>query len=432
MFRVIKKSYCYENLSRADFMSVISYLSGEYALEHRNVYAKIWYDKDSKEVGKRGKLARVIYMTNIGTIPEESFISVVINSGDKKGFKVGIIDEGFLEKIKVGDVFVLGGKKYQFMYTKGMKAYVKADIKKNPTIPSWFSEMLPLSFDSALEIGKFRRLLEKKFEGKQGDKAGKKDIVDWIKDYCYCESGVANAVYRYFYEQYHYSKIPHDRKILIEHYKGEKNYVVFHSLYGRRVNDVLSRSIGYLIGQKVGRDIEIGISDNGFYFAGENLPVDEALKILNSGNVKEIVEEAILKTEVLKRRFRHCAARSLMILRNYKGQRKSVGKQQMKSFFLMHAINKISKDFPILKEARREVLEDLMDIDRACEVLKLIDNGRIVIENIHTELPSPFALNLVLQGYSDLMKIEDKINFLKRMHKEVMKDIVKKRGLSKS
>ena len=55
-------------------------------------------------------------------------------------------------------MFVLGGKKYQFLYTKGMKAYVKEGIKKNPTIPSWFSEQMPLSFDSAVEIGKFRKM----------------------------------------------------------------------------------------------------------------------------------------------------------------------------------------------------------------------------------------------------------------------------------
>jgi ATP-dependent helicase Lhr and Lhr-like helicase len=428
MFNVIKRSYCYSDLSRSDFMSVISYLSGEYGLEHRNVYAKIWYDNESREIGKRGKLARVIYMTNIGTIPEESFITVVIANGEGKGNHVGVVDEGFLEKIKAGDVFVLGGKKYQFMYTKGMKAYVRSGIKRNPTIPSWFSEMLPLSFDSALEIGKFRRRLEKRFDEKGSGKAKKEKIVNWIKDYCYCGSSVANAIYRYFYEQYNYAKIPHEKRILIECYKGEKNYVVFHSLYGRRVNDVLSRAIGYLMGQKVGRDIEIGISDNGFYFSGENLPVDEALNVLNSSNLREILEEAILKTEVLKRRFRHCAARSLMILRNYKGQRKSVGKQQMKSFFLMSAINKISKDFPILKEARREVLEDLMDIEKAEEVLEWIKDGRIKVEKIDTELPSPFGLNLVLQGYSDLMRIEDKINFLKRMHQEVMQSIVKKRN----
>ena len=99
MFNTIKRSYCYSTLSREDFMSVISYLTGDYGLEHRNVYAKIWYDTDSRQIGKRGKLARVIYMTNIGTIPEESFITVVIGSGERKGSNVGMIDEGFLEKI---------------------------------------------------------------------------------------------------------------------------------------------------------------------------------------------------------------------------------------------------------------------------------------------------------------------------------------------
>jgi len=418
MFSLIKKSYCYSELSRIDFMSVISYLAGEYALEHRNVYAKIWYDEETKQIGKKGKMARVIYMTNIGTIPEESFVTVVVRE-DGKEQKVGMVDEAFLEKMKQGDVFVLGGKKYQFLHSKGMKAYVISAVRKNPTIPSWFSEMLPLSFDSALEIGRFRKLVDEKFE----KKLGKEKIIEFIQEYVYANESVSRAIYNYFYEQFNYTKIPHEKKILIESYKGEKNYIIFHSLYGRRVNDALSRALAYLIGQKVGRDIEIGISDNGFYFAGENLPIDEALKFLKPENIREILEEAIAKTEVLKRRFRHCAARSLMILRNYKGRQKSVGKQQMKSFFLLSAINKISKDFPILKEARREVLEDLMDIERAKLVLSWIKEGKVMIEKITTKLPSPFALGLVLQGYSDLLKIEDKLNFLKRMHEEIIREI---------
>lgn len=423
MFQLIKNSYCYSELDKEDFMSVISYLSGEYALEHKNVYAKIWYDKKTRQIGKKGKLARVIYMTNIGTIPEESFVTVVIGGGERKDNKIGIIDESFLEKMKPGDVFVLGGKKYQFMYTKGMKAYVKAGIKRNPTIPSWFSEQLPLSFDSALEINKFRKMVNDRIEDSVEIDVSKKNIIEFIKGHCYVGESVAKTIYSYFYEQYRYSKIPHEKRLLIEFYKGEKNYVIFHSLYGRRVNDALSRAIGYLMGQKVGRDIEIGINDNGFYFSAKSLPIDEALRVLKPENLRETLEEAIAKTEILKRRFRHCATRSLMILRNYKGRTKTVGKQQMKSFFLLSALNKISRDFPILKEARREVLEDLMDIERAELVLKWIKDDSVKIEKIHTKLPSPFALNLVLQGYSDLLKIEDKIEFMKRIHKEIMKEI---------
>jgi ATP-dependent helicase Lhr and Lhr-like helicase len=419
MLDLIRKSYCYTHLSKEDFMSVLSYLAGEYALEHRNVYAKIWYDKETHQIGKKGKLARVIYLTNIGTIPEESFITIVIGSGEKKDQKIGVVDEGFLEKMKPGDVFVLGGKRYQFMFTRGMKAYVKIGIKKNPTIPRWFSEMLPLSFDSAVEINRFRKLLNEKFE----KQISPDEICRFIKEYCYVNENVSRAIYNYFEEQFRYSKIAHEKRMILEYYRGEKNYIVFHSLYGRRVNDALSRALGYLMAQKVGRDIEIGINDNGFYFAGENLPIDEAMKLMKPENLRKILEEAISKTEILKRRFRHCAARSLMILRNYKGRSKSVGKQQMNSFFLLNAINKISNDFPILKEARREVLEDLMDISRAEMVCKWLNDGMIKIEKVQTSLPSPFAMNLVLQGYSDLLKIEDKIEFMKRMHREIVKEI---------
>jgi ATP-dependent helicase Lhr and Lhr-like helicase len=423
IFETIKKSYCYATLSREDFMNVISYLSGEYALEHKNVYAKIWYDTETKQIGKKGKLARVIYMTNVGTIPDESFVNVVIGNGDKKDQKIGAVDEGFLEKMKKGDVFVLGGKKYQFMYTKGMNVYVRGGIQKNPTIPSWFSEMLPLSFDSAIEIGRFRKLLNEKFE----DKKSPDEIVGFIKKHTYCSDSVAISLYKYFYEQSRFAKIPHENRILIEMYKGDKNYLIFHSLYGRRVNDALSRALGYLMGQKIGRDIEIGINDNGFYFAGDNLPIDPALNFLNAKNVREILEEAVSKTEILKRRFRHCAARSLMILKNYKGRTKTVGRQQMNSFFLLSAVNKLSKDFPILKEARREVLEDLMDVENTKKVIDWIKEGKIRVEKINTRLPSPFALNLILQGYSDLLKIEDKLKFLKRMHQEHMKSIEKEK-----
>jgi len=422
MFNLIKRSYCYSNLSYEDFMNVISYLSGEYSLEEKNVYAKIWYDKKTRQVGKKGKLARVIYLTNIGTIPEESFINVVISSGEKKGEKIGVIDEIFLEKLKQGDVFVLGGKRYEFVCARGMNAYVNQVFKKNPNIPSWFSEMLPLNFDSALEILRFRKLVNELFEKKYK----KEKILEFVRDYCHVSEDVANSIYNYFYEQYNYSLISHEKRLVLEYYKGEKNYLIFHFLYGRRVNDALSRAIGYLMGKKTGRDIEIGINDNGFYFAGEKLLIDPVLNFLDSKNLKEILEEAILRTEIFKRRFRHCAARSLMILRNYKGKTKSIGKQQMRSFLLLSALKKLTKNFPIIKEVKREILEDVMDVSNASLVLYWIKEKKVKIEKINTNLPSPFAQNLILQGYSDLLKIEDRINFLKRMHDEIMKEINKK------
>ena len=188
----------------------------------------------------------------------------------------------------------------------------------------------------------------------------------------------------------------------------------------------MSRAIGFLAGKAGGRDVELGINDNGFYISGKEINIERVLKHLNSGNIEEILKEAIENTEVLKRRFRNCAGRSLMILRNYKGRTKTTGRQQMHSFLLLAAIRKLTKNFPILQEARREVLEDLMDLENAKKVLEAIRKNEIKLRYVETRIHSPFSLNLIMQGTSDLIKIEDKMNFLRRMHREINEKIEEK------
>ena len=416
LYELIKKSYCYRNLSRTDFNNVISYLAGEYvALEDRNVYAKIW--KNENKIGKRGKLARVLYMTNIGTIPDQTSIKVKI--GDAI---VGTIDEAFLEKLRKSDIFVLGGDTYQFQYARGTVAQVTAVAGRQPTVPQWVSEMLPLSFDLALEIQKFRRDINDMF---QRGKA-KREIMDFIHDYLYVDENAANSIYEYLKEQFFYSEIPHTKKIVVEHYTDEfeNKHIIFHSLYGRRVNDVLSRALAYAISRQQHRDVELSITDNGFVLkcSKKVIPM-KAFQLLKSNELRKVMENAIDRSQVLSRRFRHCATRALMILRQYKGHKKSVGKQQVSSMILINAVKRISNDFPILKEARREVLEDLMDVGHAAYVLKQIENKNIEIKEIFTTVPTPFAFNLVMQGYQDILKMEDKIEFIRRIHEMVLAKI---------
>ncbi len=418
LLKLIKNSYCYRSLSKDDFMEIIKYLSGQYiSLEDRHVYAKIWYDNETGMIGKKGKLGRMIYMTNIGTIPEETFVTVKV--GEEP---IGTIDEGFLERLKKGDVFVLGGQTYLFKFARGMVAQVESSLGRPPTVPSWFSEVLPLSFDLALEIGKFRRFMEEKFKAKQS----KDEILKFIDEYLYVDKNGANAIYKYFREQHLFAReIPNDKKILVEYFNEDnKKYVVFHSLYGRRVNDVLSRAVAFAISRLEHRDVEIGINDNGFYVAyTKNINVIRAFKAVKSSNLEGVLKQAIDKAEIMRRRFRHCATRSLMILRNYKGREKRVGRQQVSSMILMNALKRISNDFSILKEARREILEDFMDIENAKKIIREIENEKIKIKEISTILPSPFAFNIAMQGYIDILKIEDKIEFLKRMHEKIMAKI---------
>ncbi len=419
LFNVIRQSYCYHELQWKDFIEVADYLSGKYiSLEDRHIYAKIWYDEETGELGRKGKMSRVIYMTNIGTIPEESYITVKV--GEQP---IGHIDEAFLERLRKGDVFVLGGERYEFLYAKGMVAYVNASVYRPPTIPSWFSEMLPLSFELALDIGRFRKLMNEFFCANKP----KKELIDFINSYLYVDKNAAESIYGYFYEQFSYAEIPSHSRVIVEHYsdgESKRKYAVFHTLYGRRVNDCLSRAVAFAIARTQHRDVEIGINDNGFYVASDkSVNAMQAFNLIKSKEMRKIVEMAIEQTEVLKRRFRHCATRAMMILRSYMGHEKRVGRQQVSSMILLNAVRRIDPNFCILKEARREVLEDLMDIENASKVIEGIEQKRILVKEIHTNLPSPFAFNLILQGFTDVMKIEDRVEFVRRLHEQVMAKI---------
>jgi len=69
-----------------------------------------------------------------------------------------------------------------------------------------------------------------------------------------------------------------------------------------------------------------------------------------------------------------------------------------------------------------------MDVSNAERVLKWIENGEVKIKIMKLPLVSPFGLNLSLQGRSDLIKMEDRASFLKRMHGLHNKVIEEKKG----
>ena len=117
------------------------------------MYGKIWYDENEQMFGKRGMLAKVIYMLNLGTIPDE----VAIDVFDTKKKWIGSIEEEFLTKLKQGDIFALGGKLYQFEYAKEHELLRHRCAEQAPRpYRHGISEQLPLSYELASEIGEFR------------------------------------------------------------------------------------------------------------------------------------------------------------------------------------------------------------------------------------------------------------------------------------
>lgn len=419
-YGLITRAYPYRELSYNDYLEVLDYLNGDFGeLQERRVYGKIRMNDDKTMFGRRGRMIRPIYYMNVGTIPEEVAVTVKTSNGHY----IGRLDEGFTQRLKKGDIFVLGGQPYLFRYVRGMKMTVEHAIGKRPTVPSWYSESLPLTFDLAMEINAFRDKMNKLLKDKS-----KKEVLTALEKEFKLNSTTALAIYNYFSQQKKYLRIPNDKHIIIEDYidvDGRHN-LIFHALFGRRVNDALSRYFARLVSTTKKVNVGIQISDNGFVIIlpkGKKPNYSDLYHDVCNSDMEAILRESLEGSELLKRRFRHVATRSFLVLKQYLGYKRSVGRQQMSSFFLYHIIKKFNPNFPVIKETFREILEDAMSIENAKKVIKdIISKNTFLILRNDRDVPSPFAHNMAT-GASDTIRLEDKHKLIQYLHEHVMRSI---------
>ena len=422
-YRVVRRSYNYKDISFSEFLNVLRYLAGRFSqdLESVNVYSKIWFDELEGTFGRK-RSARMIYFLNSGAIPDEAKVHVFLENGRY----VGDLEEAFVEYLEPGDVFVLGGRTYEFVRSDGYKVIVRRVEHQRPTVPSWFSEMLPLSFDSALEVGRFRRKVYELIRRKGAEEA----VSTLIKEYG-LEPHSARYIVEYISEQARFTNglIPSDKLILIEvwrDYESRTVNIIFHTLFGRRANDALSRAYAYVLGRLTSYTVRVTVTDNGFMLT---LPlsirvdqdiISKLMSTVRSSNLRVILRQALRRSEILKRRFRHCAERAFAILRRYRGVETSISRRQVNSETLLRIAEKLD-NFPILEEAYREVMEDYMNVDDAEKVLKWIEEGVVEVKVFEAPgIPSPFSHNIVAHGYSDIVLMEDRRKLLLRLYEAVL------------
>lgn len=415
-FEVVRGSYSYRDLPWEDYLSVLQYLSSRNP--DVNVYAKIWLDEGEGIFGRK-KGSRMIYFTNIGTIAEEGSYHVY----NHRGVHLGELSEKFVEHLAQGDIFVLGGRTYQFERLRGMTCFVKDASGRRPTVPSWTGEMLPRSFDLSQQVGILRReILERVEAGGQGQ------AKRWLMEACRLDKGSAESMVNYVLEQQ--AVVPHvptDRQLLIEGYidvKGNRN-AIFHFPFGRRTNDALGRAYAHALGTKLGCNVRVSITDDNFMLTvPKRFSLEGIEGLVTEESVEEMLRRAVRNTELFKQRFRHCATRAFMILRNYRGHEVSVGRQQLRSQKVLDWLHEID-NFPVIKETYNEILHEVMDLNHAREVLGRIARGEVEVHRSDfSPLPSPFAHNVVLAGISDIVLMEDRSALLRELHRKVLERIM--------
>ncbi|MCU0851913.1 MAG: ATP-dependent helicase [Thermoplasmata archaeon] len=418
---LVRRAYCYKDLKESDFLSVMRYLGGKDDFE--GIYSKLWYDEKEGTFGKK-RGSRMIYYLNQGTIPEESDYTVY----SERGSPVGSLSEKFVERLSSGDIFVLGGRSYEFLKSKGTKVFVRSASGRKPTVPSWTGEMLPRSFDLSVAIGRFRSEMETRL-----GRSAEAEIVHWLKDEFDVDDGSATTILNYFKEQRVVAKIPTDERLIIEGYvdaSGNKS-AIFHFPFGRRVNDALSRAYASILSSRLKSNVTVSVTDDSFMLtAPRSFRLEDIGGMLGASDLERVLRNAVRGSELFNQRFRHTATRSFMVLRNYKGKELSVARQQLRSSRLLDALHEI-EDFPVMSETYVEILTEVMDLEHAQEVLASIESGARQVEYLpFSGVPSPFAHNVILVGVSDIVLMEDRSMLLRELHRKVLARVLGEEAVS--
>ncbi|AQL41476.1 helicase [Halorientalis sp. IM1011] len=441
---ILRRAYPYREYGDDEWEQLLRYLTADYeGLEDRNVYAKVWRDENDPPdgeyhyddfpvgeplIGKRGRLARVIYMTNIGTIPDSFTCDVITRNGDEW---VGQLDEEYLDTLESGDVFVLGGSNFQFRYRRGSKVYVDRTSAR-PTVPSWFSERLPLSYDLGREILTFQRDLVDRLTDR-----GPAAVRHWLREFPLSDDAV-RAITRMFEQQVEYAgpeSVSTDDRLVIETEMDrdayERHYYV-HSNYGRRFNDGLSRLLAYRVAQTANANVQVAVADHGFTLSMPlNRKIDLAgiVRDLEPADVREDLRNSLTGTDLLKRYFRIDATRALMILKRYKGYEKSASQQQVSSDMLLNFAEELD-DFAVIAETYREILEDKLDVAAIEDVLGDVQSGDVEVVSHRVASPTPRAFGLATLMASDVVLAEDESEVLREFHERVLEEIDGERSVT--
>ena len=434
---VLQRAYPYRAFDDSNWEQLMRYLTADYAgLEDKHVYAKIWRDRNDPPegahhhpdfdvgeplIGKRGRLARVIYMTNIGTIPDSFSCTVISTASDER---VGTLDEAYLDTIDPGDVFVLGGRNFAYRYRRGSKVYVEPTSER-PTVPSWFSERLPLSYDLGRATVEFQAELCEKLET-----GGRPAVRSWLRTFPIDENCV-RALSRLFDHQRKYlgaQGVSTPDRLVVEQEIDRAEYrrrFYVHSGYGRRFNDGLSRLVAYACAQRATANVQVAVADNGFSVSmplNRKIDIAAVIATLDPDRVVADLRAALDGTDLLQRYFRITATRSLLILKRYKGYEKSAAQQQVSSEMLLSFAQELDS-FAVIEETYRELIEDKLAVDRLEAFVRRLSTGEIEVVSHTVDSPSPRGFGLATLLASDVVLAEDENAVLQAFHERVLETI---------
>lgn len=397
-FALVQRAFPYRNLERKDFDDCLNYLSGRGRDGQAWLPARLrWLDGEFLIRDRR--TARIL-LRNLGTILAEEPRPVVLAGNQQseehdtpRAAAVGELDEAFAERLQPGDRFLLDGRCLEFRRALG-RALVVEEVVGRPAVPRWAGEGWPLSMELA------RRLYHLRVQAAEALRDGPHVLARLLRQDYGLEGSAVAVLLAHFQQQECVSEVPEPGCCLVEVVPTETgaDYYV-HTPLNRAGNDALARVAVRRMVRDLGRGAASLVADLGFALLDRNsteLTAAELRALLSPDSFDADLAGAVADSVALRERFRRVALTGLMLLRNPLGGRQRVGGHDWAERRLFARVCADDPDFLLLRQARREVHEQVCDALAARGFLQELTRWTLHCRRLAQV--SPFA-----QGWTQLV-----------------------------
>ncbi|MEY2498819.1 MAG: ATP-dependent helicase Lhr and Lhr-like helicase [Verrucomicrobiota bacterium] len=411
-FALVRRAYPFRELSREEFDRILQYLEGGGASlekQYTGVFGKIRVEDGVISLA-HPRIARE-FLVNIGTIHSEGFIDVLLRRR-----RLGSVEENFIKQLRIGDLFVLGGRVLRLVDTGVQEAYVERADGQLPTVPRWNAAKMPLTSGLARAVRQFRTEVEKRMRKSADD-----GVADWLVEHYQISSANARAIVELFRAQLTISEIPIGRKMLIELYRdGDRAHYFFHSLIGRSANDALSRIAALRVKERIGGNALVTIDDYGFLLTlrrFQELRLEDLRRCFARTNAEADLAAALRGSELVKWQFRGVAQTGLMVPRNLSGRQRKRKQLSWSAEVLFRVLEQHEPGHPLLVEAYRQATHTFLDAENAYQFLEEVQTYDWKL----LELPavSPFSFAAYASVIKENMMLEDPASAIERIYREM-------------
>lgn len=393
VMEILPRAYPFRDVTPDDVRDVLCMLAGDY--EHERdipVRPRILYDRIHNRV-EGDAYSRMLAISAGGTIPDKGMYTAKTETG----VKLGELDEEFVYESRLGDRFLLGTFAWQIVRQEKDSVIVKPTSTQGAKLPFWKGELKGRGIQTGLAFGEIFRKLSNAHETGS--------LLTELYKLGLDESAAKNAKDFLIRQLDATQVLPDDHTILIEHFRDESGdyQMMVHSLFGRQINAPLAILTQELARRQTNLDIGCVDDETGFLLyphGGEVLP-EGLLQGILPESARSILEALLPTTPLFNMAFRYNAARALM-MGVRKAGRQPLWLQRIRSTQILDSVVKYN-NHPLIRETRRECLEDNWDLAGVEFVLRGIQSGSIQIREMLLDTPSPMSLPLQWQVEADNM-----------------------------